>query len=122
MVLNKNKQQLKMPQRICSRKTPLLKTNTKRISKKNHKLSLNGSNNTKSSLKQSIPSNFTKVKHSESIDGKWEDPRKKMRNTGSGRFKATQNLKRHDVDATQMSDNDASGNCYGKKINFCYFL
>lgn len=105
-----------MPQRICSRKAPLLKTNTKRITKKSLKLSLNGSNNTLSNLKLSTPSNVNlKVKQSESIDGKWKVPPKKMRNSEYGRFKAAQQLTRqNDVTASQMYDNDTSGNSVGK--------
>lgn len=110
-----------MPQRICSRKAPLLKSNTKRISKKSPKFSLNGSNSTLSSLKLSTPSNvISKVKQSESIGGKWKIPSKKMRNTEYGRLNGAQHLVRqNDVSASQMYDNDASVNSVGKSINIC---
>lgn len=105
-----------MPQRICSRKAPLLKPNTKRIPKKSLKLSLNRSNNTFSSLKLSTSSNtISKIKRNESIDGKWKVPTKKMRSSEYGRCKAAQHLTcENDVHASQMMDNDTSGNYIGK--------
>lgn len=105
-----------MPQRICSRKAPLLKANTKRIPKKNLKLSLNRSNNTLSSLKLSTSSNtISKIKRNESIDDKWKVPTKKMRSTEYGRCKAAQHLTRqNDVHASQMIGNGTPGNYVGK--------
>ncbi len=98
-----------MPQRICTRKPSLLKANTKRISKKNLKLSLNGS-----SLKLSTPANvISKVKQSESIEAKWKVPTKKIRNAGS--FNVAQHSTRQkNFNASQIYGNDNSGSSAGK--------
>lgn len=106
-----------MPQRICSRKAPLLKNQTQRISKKNLKLSLNGSKNNFNSPKLSTPSSvITKVKKSETfIEGKWKVPPEKMRNTDNGKLKVSKHLaSQNDVHATKMYSNNTSGNSIGK--------
>lgn len=97
-----------MPQRICSRKAPLLKAaSPKRLSKKNVKLSLNGSGNSLHGLKLSAPSNIiTKVELSAATEDKWKVPSKKMRNAEHGKIRgATQ---------SQMYDDDDYGNSVGK--------
>lgn len=98
-----------MPQRICSKKAPLLKGNEKRVSKKN--LRLNGSNNNLNNVKLSTPANnISKLKQSECINDKRQVPSKKMQNTESGRSKASQNQ----TDQKNLNGNDNHHSSVGK--------
>lgn len=105
-----------MPQRICSKKAPLLKSHVKRIPKKNLKFSPNCSNNTLGSLKLSTPTNnISKVKQSASAGGKLKEPSGKIRNTEYGKCEVAQHpTRQNDVYASEMHGNDTFGNSSGE--------
>lgn len=111
-----------MPQRICSRKTPLIKANTKRVSKKNLKVPFNGSITNSGNVKASTPPTvITKVK--QGIEGKWKTSSIKTEpgNTEYRRDNASEHIVRHDDgNVTQMYYNSTPGNSVGKYIFYAY--